>query len=103
MHAPTHLFVGLTLSRTGESTWPVDGTFLSDKMIWFCLLLDAARFCADVIEKEKGITMVQPATANVKGSHPFVESVHGVRYQVKDVARSVAFYTQHLGFKLRHQ
>jgi len=35
--------------------------------------------------------------------HDFVEHVHGVRYQVKDVARSVAFYTQHLGFKLRHQ
>jgi glyoxylase I family protein len=35
--------------------------------------------------------------------HPFVTSVHGVRYQVKDVARSVAFYTQHLGFTLEHQ
>ncbi len=33
----------------------------------------------------------------------FVKSVHGVRYQVKDVARSVAFYTQHLGFKLEHE
>jgi glyoxylase I family protein len=30
-------------------------------------------------------------------------SVHGVRYQVKDVARAAAFYTQHLGFKLEHQ
>jgi glyoxylase I family protein len=30
-------------------------------------------------------------------------SFHGVRYQVKDVARSVAFYTQQLGFKLKHQ
>ena len=29
--------------------------------------------------------------------------VHGVRYQVKDVERSIAFYTQHLGFKLEHQ
>jgi len=29
--------------------------------------------------------------------------MHGVRYQVKDVARSVAFYTQQLGFKLKHQ
>lgn len=29
--------------------------------------------------------------------------VHGVRYQVTDVARAVAFYTQHLGFKLDHQ
>lgn len=27
----------------------------------------------------------------------------GVRYQVKDVGRSVAFYTQHLGFKLEQQ
>src|SRR5262245_6861729 len=33
----------------------------------------------------------------------FVENVHGVRYQVTDVARSVAFYTTHLGFKLEHQ
>ena len=29
--------------------------------------------------------------------------VHGVRYQVKDVARAVTFYTEHLGFKLEHQ
>ncbi len=36
-------------------------------------------------------------------SHPFVKSIHGIRYQVKDVARSVAFYTQHLGFKVEHQ
>jgi glyoxylase I family protein len=35
--------------------------------------------------------------------HPFVNSIHGVRYQVKDVARSVAFYTQHLGFALERQ
>jgi len=27
----------------------------------------------------------------------------GVRYQVKDVARAVAFYTESLGFKLDHQ
>lgn len=32
-----------------------------------------------------------------------IQSVHGVRYQVTDVARSVAFYTQRLGFKLMHQ
>jgi glyoxylase I family protein len=30
-------------------------------------------------------------------------SVHGVRYQVKDVARAVTFYTKQLGFKLEHQ
>jgi glyoxylase I family protein len=33
----------------------------------------------------------------------FVKGVHGIRYHVKDVARSVAFYTGHLGFKLEHQ
>ena len=33
----------------------------------------------------------------------FITSIHGVRYQVKDVARSVAFYTEHLGFTLEHQ
>jgi glyoxylase I family protein len=37
------------------------------------------------------------------GEHRFVQAVHGVRYQVKDVARSVAFYTTHLGFKVEHQ
>ena len=35
--------------------------------------------------------------------HTFVKSVHGIRYQVKDVARAVAFYTDHLGFTLKHQ
>ena len=30
-------------------------------------------------------------------------SVHGVRYQVKDVARAISFYTDHLGFKLDHK
>jgi glyoxylase I family protein len=30
-------------------------------------------------------------------------SLHGVRYQVTDVARAAAFYTDHLGFKLEHQ
>ena len=35
--------------------------------------------------------------------HAFVEGVHGVRYQVKDVARSTTFYTQYLGFTLKHQ
>ena len=36
-------------------------------------------------------------------AHPFVKDVHGIRYQVKDVARSIAFYTRHLGFQVRHQ
>src|SRR5438094_10535688 len=37
------------------------------------------------------------------GKHAFVQGVHGVRYQVKDVARSVEFYTTRLGFTLEHQ
>jgi glyoxylase I family protein len=32
-----------------------------------------------------------------------VKGVHGVRYLVTDVARSVAFYTTRLGFSLKHQ
>ena len=32
-----------------------------------------------------------------------IVGVHGVRYQVKDVARAVTFYTEHFGFKLEHQ
>ena len=34
---------------------------------------------------------------------PLIVGVWGVRYQVKDVSRSVAFYTQTLGFHLDHQ
>jgi glyoxylase I family protein len=37
------------------------------------------------------------------GKSDFVQGVHGVRYQCKDVARSVEFYTKHLGFELRFQ
>jgi len=29
--------------------------------------------------------------------------IWGVRYQVKNVERSIEFFTQHLGFKLEHQ
>jgi glyoxylase I family protein len=32
-----------------------------------------------------------------------VAAFHGVRYQVSDVARSVEFYTRHLGFTAGHQ
>lgn len=33
----------------------------------------------------------------------FIRGFHGVRYQTKDVARSVAFYTRHFGFKSGRQ
>jgi len=45
----------------------------------------------------------QTAQENRGGPRTFVQGVHGVRYLVKDVARSVAFYTTHLGFTLEHQ
>lgn len=47
--------------------------------------------------------MGQATTSAEVSRHAFVKGIHGVRYQVKDVARSVAFYTQHLGFTLEHQ
>jgi glyoxylase I family protein len=34
---------------------------------------------------------------------PHHASFHGVRYQVRDVGRSVAFYTDQLGFRLKMQ
>ena len=46
--------------------------------------------------------MPQAAASRID-PHTFVKNVHGIRYQVKDVARSTAFYTQHLGFKAEHQ
>jgi glyoxylase I family protein len=47
--------------------------------------------------------MAQATQSREIGRHPFVKSVHGVRYQVKDVARSVTFYTEQFGFTLQHQ
>ena len=49
---------------------------------------------------EGSVENVNVATAS---SGANVMSIHGVRYQVRDVARSVAFYTEHLGFTLEHQ
>lgn len=42
---------------------------------------------------------MNPAQQNT----PFILGLWGVRYQVKDVARSVAFYTKTLGFNLDQQ
>ncbi len=46
---------------------------------------------------------VKPSMAQTVEARAFIKSVHGTRYQVKDVARSVAFYTEHLGFTVDHQ
>lgn len=47
--------------------------------------------------------MEQIAASRKSEPRAHIKGVHGVRYLVKDVARSVAFYTQHLGFTLEHQ
>jgi len=47
--------------------------------------------------------MAQAAASRDTERHAFIKGLHGVRYQVKDVARSVEFYTRHLGFTLEHQ
>src|SRR5258708_38174971 len=46
---------------------------------------------------------MSPTPPSHVDARAFIKSVHGLRYQVKDVARSVAFYTQHFGFTLDHQ
>src|SRR4026209_2430913 len=50
-------------------------------------------------QKESSTLTNEPERGRPQG----IVSVHGVRYQVKDVARAAAFYTNHLGFKLQHQ
>ena len=35
--------------------------------------------------------------------HAAVSGLYGVRYQVRDVARAIDFYTQKLGFKLERK
>ena len=40
---------------------------------------------------------------NERGKSADVFRVHGVRYQVTDVARAAAFYSDHLGFTVEHQ
>ena len=51
-------------------------------------------------------TMTKAAATTPEKSaneHEFVRGVHGIRYQAMDVARSIEFYTIHLGFTLKHK
>ena len=45
----------------------------------------------------------QSAGSSVKAAQSFILGFRGVRYQVRDVSRSVAFYTEQLGFNLDQQ
>jgi glyoxylase I family protein len=47
--------------------------------------------------------MAQATATHETPVNSFVKGVHGVRYQVTDVARAVEFYTERLGFTLGHQ
>jgi glyoxylase I family protein len=53
--------------------------------------------------KEQSSATALEETHQTETSQSLVRAFHGVRYQVSDVSRAVAFYTQHLGFKLEHQ
>ena len=43
------------------------------------------------------------SNSSPKTAESFVLGLWGVRYQVKDVSRSIDFYTQQFGFKLDHK
>jgi glyoxylase I family protein len=53
--------------------------------------------------KEKSVAGTRKAAASEKATNAFVLGLWGVRYQVKDVARAIAFYTEQLGFNLDHK
>jgi glyoxylase I family protein len=52
-------------------------------------------------DKSSGTTTEESPLSGTSPS--FIKGFHGVRYQVSDVSRAVAFYTGHLGFKLEQQ
>src|SRR5262252_1385587 len=48
--------------------------------------------------------MTKPRQASEAAMHqPVVATFHGIRYQVSDVLRSIAFYTEQFGFTLEHK
>jgi len=55
------------------------------------------------MNKQTTTSASQTSGAAVEEQQGFVLGLWGVRYQVRDVSRSVAFYTQQLGFKLDMQ
>jgi glyoxylase I family protein len=64
----------------------------------------AGRHTMETNETTNRSHTTQPSSERgARERHAFVEGVHGVRYQVMDVGRSVKFYTEHLGFTLEHE
>ena len=56
-----------------------------------------------MLEAQGSSAKAREPASHAREPQEFVVGFHGVRYQVKDVSRSVAFYTHHLGFRLEHQ
>jgi glyoxylase I family protein len=50
--------------------------------------------------RQKSFSQTQSQEASAMTMERFVLGLRGIRYQVKDVARAVAFYTEQLGFDL---
>src|SRR5690349_7932039 len=56
------------------------------------------------MSKERESSPPTPETTSPDREAPmFIRGFHGVRYQVRDVSRSVTFYVRHFGFTLEHQ
>jgi glyoxylase I family protein len=67
-------------------------------------LAAALQLCTpEVDSSQKEVVMNQTQQGSSAVATQSAITVHGVRYQVQDVARAAAFYTGHLGFKLEHQ
>ena len=54
-------------------------------------------------ERQGGTSKEKTGMAASEEPRMLVKNVHGIRYQVKDVARAIAFYTNHLGFSVERQ
>ena len=52
---------------------------------------------------QRGSSEASPKAPEVNEGQSFIVGLWGVRYQVKDVSRSIDFYTKQLGFKLDMQ
>jgi glyoxylase I family protein len=65
--------------------------------------VNVARHPESDAEKRTVLLRSEETTMPSTKKQPFVLGLWGVRYQVKDVRRSIAFYTQTLGFNLDRQ
>ncbi len=64
------------------------------------LQIDLLSICATGSNSEKEMFRIME---HLEGNQDFVLGLWGVRYQVSDVSRAVAFYTHQLGFKQDQQ